>query len=1014
MTVYFGIKYYAPDPCRLAEEITRYQFFLQCKQDILQGRLPVPFELAVELFALAVQSELGDYDPQRHQDNYVGEFQFLPANQSYELERRVALFHRSLQGQVPATAELNFLERVKWLDLYGCDRHPIQYDDEQSGQLYCGSSAMDSAGAREEDEYALGLTPSGVSVLRNKLKVAHYVWQRIVKTKCQGRCFLMDVMGNLAGAAVAASSNNNAASTTRQRFGFRLADKEASRRLRLSLEQHKSFYHLIENSPTLNQLAAAAAHQRSQRHRPLSQRFRHSIRSAIQSSSSAQLIQQQQQLTTLQRQHHHQQQQQRMQLRSSIKSESRQPPAVVRMPSRRYGADTRQTSQQYQPTATSGLPSAAPGMQQHAHTMLERQRQQALMMMNQLNQAGQSHGNSMAAAAAKSQTLKPMSSKQAAANREKNQYYHQMMLAMMANQQQQQPNILGPGRHALHEQANIYKASSVINGIHQLASRPAREQSVMQQLFNTRPQYQSRGHESPRSTKSAIAPSSALKLASKKLAKQQLLYGTRAADVQPLLALDPIQNQQQQQQQMYSNYYGISAAYNVNSCASANQSPRSARSMRLSGASRHKSKSTSENLHLLHDAANFLQPSGNNNKMLLATATQLMQQQLMQRPPPPNYNGNTRPLEPKYSDNESELSKVSAQKRQHSNNRKRATFALTNEQANILLSAQSELAVKSKRRDPIAAVATEPNDHDDDDDYCCSRSDCSSLEGGPTRRGPPVQSKQQQPTKAAIIGDHRDWDSIRRRHENFSQGKAFGQLEQSSLARDANNNSPSQLVKNIANKQATPILLSMNFDQSSVNNNKAVQLLNLQRQQLNSSSSTASGQSASSAESVQGAAGQSKSCSESGSSSVSSSPKQQPTQQRRQPAAKTKADSTVSNSTTTSGYYAGSNSTGSASADSDSQQSSSTRTRPAGSGAKIALGSHSAIQSRMSGDRLLIGNQAHLKFAAAEHQSLQPNRQQFYLGDPRNNNNSESKPIMSEPEPWQQQPSSLKYVSFDV
>lgn len=33
----------------------RYQFFLQVKQDILQGRLPVAFDLLAELGAYAVQ-----------------------------------------------------------------------------------------------------------------------------------------------------------------------------------------------------------------------------------------------------------------------------------------------------------------------------------------------------------------------------------------------------------------------------------------------------------------------------------------------------------------------------------------------------------------------------------------------------------------------------------------------------------------------------------------------------------------------------------------------------------------------------------------------------------------------------------------------------------------------------------------------------------------------------------------------------------------------------------------------
>ena len=54
-TLYLGVKFYAADPCRLVEEITRYQFFLQVKQDVLQGRLPVNPDLAVELAALALQ-----------------------------------------------------------------------------------------------------------------------------------------------------------------------------------------------------------------------------------------------------------------------------------------------------------------------------------------------------------------------------------------------------------------------------------------------------------------------------------------------------------------------------------------------------------------------------------------------------------------------------------------------------------------------------------------------------------------------------------------------------------------------------------------------------------------------------------------------------------------------------------------------------------------------------------------------------------------------------------------------
>ena len=70
-TLYLGVKYYALDPGKLREEITRYQFFLQIKRDMLQGRIPVSMETAAQLGAFAVQSELGDYDPKRHLLGYV-------------------------------------------------------------------------------------------------------------------------------------------------------------------------------------------------------------------------------------------------------------------------------------------------------------------------------------------------------------------------------------------------------------------------------------------------------------------------------------------------------------------------------------------------------------------------------------------------------------------------------------------------------------------------------------------------------------------------------------------------------------------------------------------------------------------------------------------------------------------------------------------------------------------------------------------------------------------------------
>ena len=49
------VKFYSSEPNTLREELTRYLFFLQLKQDLLEGRLECVDDKAVELCALALQ-----------------------------------------------------------------------------------------------------------------------------------------------------------------------------------------------------------------------------------------------------------------------------------------------------------------------------------------------------------------------------------------------------------------------------------------------------------------------------------------------------------------------------------------------------------------------------------------------------------------------------------------------------------------------------------------------------------------------------------------------------------------------------------------------------------------------------------------------------------------------------------------------------------------------------------------------------------------------------------------------
>jgi len=1148
MTVYFGVKFYASDPCKLAEEITRYQFFLQCKQDILQTRLPVSFDLAVELFGLAIQSELGDFDPERHLEGYVSEFQFLP-KQSLDLERRAAFHHRQLAGQVPATAELNFLERVKWLDLYGCEIHPIQYDEGERG-----------------DQYALGLNPSGVLVLRNRLRVAQYVWSKIVKTKCQGRCFLMDVMesGEQSGQAIGPHLEQQR-NPKRNRFGFRLADKEASRRLRWSIEEHKSFYFLINSTKTSASLnnqrrsqqdasAALLMHheqqqqQQQQQQLKFGQRFRQSIRSAI--SVGAHLggvLPSNLQAPFANNQLNPYEQQQQHQLRSSMKSShqaeqqqqqihQRLQPTVVRMPSRRYGHSSRslqRPSYLYEANGN-GLPQLLPAPVQPppppppvalqrggAHTMVESQRQQALLMMHQFHQsqlAAQSANLKAQAHHMRSQTLRPSSSKE-----KRGSHYQQQMAKTAEQLKQQQPaahlpeiSILQPGQHII--QPSIYKALSVVDGINQLGKGPhtgnnnhfnlnnnnnnnnhlllqqqashSNAATMIQQIFpiandlmvRSSRSANERGHESPRSTKSAVGPNTMLKMANKKLANQKQHSFAQPQSLP--FGADPLPPPPQN----YSNDLGV-----LYGAKSANGSPRSCRRL-----ARHRSRSTGENLHLIpmlnqnqnqHQHQDQTISIGLDGKMLLTTARNLIQDGL----PPPDYNSST-PVH-------------RIQRAKYSAPKKRRDGAV------LAMRARTQVGTHVGRR-----VASE-----EDEDYYCSRSDCSSIDdGGPEQSGSisshlrgqaryldgslagPFQKgghssllqtrRHQRPENGEkTFGQptHMEqtcppaWSSMKMRHYGGGNGKSSsGLLDGSTEASvrdhladqnnnpvqflavprnkqqysqdngqghpDPNNNdnapptSNNNFVKNITNKQATPILLSMNqqnqfkhelssldknisSNSSNDNNMKAVQLLNMQRQQLNSSSSDGT-------TSVSTSGKGTSQSSTTPNSSTSSSPKviqQQQTKPRSQFQTSRHhhaEGSTASNNSTTSGYYAGSNSTGPASVDSDTID-------PMHNNIPITRDDRQQSSRNLQnmGDRLIIGGkQQHVNNRAGLSSNGNKPSSQYYLGDSKPvENMSENVDIqqdtksaslrMNQPQQWsplgqlqEHASSSLKYVSFDV
>ncbi|KAK7811958.1 hypothetical protein U0070_007011 [Myodes glareolus] len=89
--LHLRVKFYSSEPNNLREELTRYLFVLQLKQDILSGKLECPFDTAVQLAAYNLQAELGDYDLAEHSPELVSEFRFVPI-QTEEME--LAIFEK--------------------------------------------------------------------------------------------------------------------------------------------------------------------------------------------------------------------------------------------------------------------------------------------------------------------------------------------------------------------------------------------------------------------------------------------------------------------------------------------------------------------------------------------------------------------------------------------------------------------------------------------------------------------------------------------------------------------------------------------------------------------------------------------------------------------------------------------------------------------------------------------------------------------------------------------------------
>ncbi|KAM6461228.1 tyrosine-protein phosphatase non-receptor type 21 isoform 4-T6 [Liasis olivaceus] len=141
-TVFFGVVFYVPSVSQLQQEITRYQYYLQLKKDILEGNIPCTFEQAIHLAGLAVQADFGDYDQYESQE-FLQRFALFPVGWLQdekileEATQKVALLHQKYRGLTPPDAEMLYMQEVERMEGYGEETYPAK--DSQGSDIFIGA-----------------------------------------------------------------------------------------------------------------------------------------------------------------------------------------------------------------------------------------------------------------------------------------------------------------------------------------------------------------------------------------------------------------------------------------------------------------------------------------------------------------------------------------------------------------------------------------------------------------------------------------------------------------------------------------------------------------------------------------------------------------------------------------------------------------------------------------------------------------------------------------------------------
>uniref|UniRef100_A0A8C1AGW7 Tyrosine-protein phosphatase n=1 Tax=Cyprinus carpio carpio TaxID=630221 RepID=A0A8C1AGW7_CYPCA len=191
----FRVKFFVSDPNKLQEEYTRYQYFLQIKQDIL--------------------TELGDYSEAENLPGNLSEFCFIP-NQPQGFEKEVTKHHQQHSGLTPAQSEFNYLDTARTLELYGVELHYAR--DQRNTEIF------------------IGVMSAGIGIYKNRVRINYFPWLKIVKLSFKCKQFFIQL-------------RKEAHETRDTLVGFNMVNYRACKNLWKACVEHHTFFRLDRPVP---------------------------------------------------------------------------------------------------------------------------------------------------------------------------------------------------------------------------------------------------------------------------------------------------------------------------------------------------------------------------------------------------------------------------------------------------------------------------------------------------------------------------------------------------------------------------------------------------------------------------------------------------------------------------------------------------------------------------------------------------------------------------------------------